>query len=108
MIKAELWQTFRELCLWVEALCLHEWCLFSERVIQPDGRSRAERGQVYTLLTDRPDNRRPLSWERNQVDLLLLEGYQFNCPWTHKPIKAGIKYDLDHLLPVAIYPLNEL
>ena len=38
------------------------------------------RGDVYTLLTDRPDNRRPLDWERNQIDLLMMEGRVFECP----------------------------
>jgi len=38
------------------------------------------RGDVYTLLTDAPDNRRPLNWERHPVDLLTLEGRVFECP----------------------------
>jgi hypothetical protein len=66
------------------------------------------RGMVYAFLTARPDNRRPLSWERNQVDLLLMEGYEFHCPWTQKRIRVGIPYDLDHIVPVAIRPINEL
>lgn len=30
VVRADLWRTFRELSLWVEALCIHEWCLFTE------------------------------------------------------------------------------
>jgi predicted house-cleaning noncanonical NTP pyrophosphatase (MazG superfamily) len=60
------------------------------------------------LLTDRPDNRRPLDWERNQVDLLMMEGRVFECPWTGKSLRRAIDYDLDHLLPVSVYPINEL
>ena len=66
------------------------------------------RGDVYTLLTDRPDNRRPLDWERNQIDLLLMEGHVFECPWTGRSLRRPIDYDLDHLLPVSVYPINEL
>jgi hypothetical protein len=66
------------------------------------------RGDVYTLLTDRPDNRRPVDWERNRVDLLLMEGRVFECPWTGKSLRRPIDYDLDHLLPVSVYPINEL
>ncbi len=103
VIRADLWQTFQEMSLWVEALCIHEWCLFTEKVQQ-----EAERGTIYRLLTDRPDNRRPLTWERHQVDLLLMEGRAFICPWTEKRVIYGIQYDLDHLLPVSLYPINEL
>ncbi|HEY9660878.1 MAG TPA: HNH endonuclease domain-containing protein [Allocoleopsis sp.] len=106
VISAELWQTFQAMSLWVEALCIHEWCLFTERVSQ--SQQPVSRGAIYTLLTDRPDNRRPLSWESNQIDILLLEGEEFRCPWTAKRIVDGVAYDLDHLLPLSVYPINEL
>jgi hypothetical protein len=104
VIKASLWQTFQVMSLWVEALCIHEWCLFTERVTQ----QFADRGMVYSLLTARPDNRRPLTWEINNIDLLLMEGNEFVCPWTAKRIVQGVDYDLDHLLPLAVFPINEL
>jgi hypothetical protein len=104
VIKASLWQTFQVMSLWVEALCIHEWCLFTERMTQ----QFADRGTVYSLLTARPDNRRPLTWETNNIDLLLMEGNEFVCPWTAKRIVNGVDYDLDHLLPLAVFPINEL
>lgn len=107
VIRADLWRTFQELSLWIEALCIHEWCLFTERVEQENNET-ADRGDIYRLLTDRPDNRRPLTYERNHVDLLLMEGIEFICPWTETRITHGIQYDLDHLLPVSLYPINEL
>jgi hypothetical protein len=105
VLSADLWQTFQAMSLWVEALCIHEWCLFTERIEQEQP---ASRGDIYTLLTARPDNRRPLTWESNQIDLLLLEGEEFICPWTDKRIVSGTDYDIDHLLPVSVYPINEL
>ncbi|MGI4823659.1 MAG: HNH endonuclease domain-containing protein [Janthinobacterium lividum] len=107
VVAAPLWQAFHRLSLYVEALCIHEWCLFTESVTQ-DAATPATRGHVYTLLTARPDNRRPLSWERNQVDILLHEHVTFTCPWTQKIITQATPYDLDHLLPLSIYPINEL
>jgi hypothetical protein len=104
IIPLPLWATFRNLSLWVEALCIHEWSLYTERLKQ-EGMNR---GTVYSLLTDRPDNRRPLSWERNQIDILLMEGTRFICPWSKKEIWHGRPYDLDHLLPLSVYPTNEL
>src|SRR6185436_13861893 len=79
VVRAELWAAFRDLAIWIEALCIHEWCLFTERVARAAGQA-IDRGQIYVLLTDRPGNRRPLTWERNRVDLLLLEGRAFTCP----------------------------
>jgi hypothetical protein len=107
IIPADLWQTFQKMSLWIEALCIHEWCLFSETVEQEDGQG-ADRGLIYRLLTDRPDKRISLTWEHNHINLLLMEGKEFVCPWTETLIVQGIQYDLDHLLPVSLYPINEL
>jgi len=107
VVGRELWDGFLDLSLWVEALSIHEWSLFTESVAQLSG-TVVRRGDVYTLLTDRPDNRRPLDWERNQIDLLLMEGRVFACPWTGKSLRRPIDYDLDHLLPVSVYAINGL
>ncbi|SDY56793.1 HNH endonuclease domain-containing protein [Hymenobacter psychrophilus] len=107
VVPATLWEAFQRLSLYVEALCLHEWSLFTETVTQPADQL-VTRGQVYTLLTTRPDNRRPLTWERNQVDILLHENVRFTCPWTQKSLTKPEHYDLDHLLPLSLYPVNEL
>ncbi|KUG09115.1 HNH endonuclease domain-containing protein [Solirubrum puertoriconensis] len=107
VVAANLWAGFHRLSLYIEALSIHEWCLFTEGVAQRDEYSPS-RGDIYSLLTARPDNRRPLSWERNEVDILLHEQVPFTCPWTRKPIRTSRDYDLDHLLPLAVYPVNEL
>lgn len=101
VVDAELWMSFIDLSLWIEALCIHEWSLFTEQI------SGLKRGDVYTLLTDRPGNRRPLTWERNQVEILMMEGHTFECPWTGKKLNPQT-YDMDHLLPLSAYPINEL
>ena len=107
VINSALWESFRDMSLWIEALSIHEWCLFSERVTQQLGK-RIERGLVYSLLTSRPDNRRPLTWERNQIEVLMIEGVDFVCPWTRKTLSQAVSFDIDHLLPLAVYPTNEL
>lgn len=103
LVKADLWSAFQELSLWIEALCIHEWSLFTESVPA----STTDRGETYRLLTSRPDNRRPLTWERNQIELLMLEGKSFVCPWTGKQLTPR-KYAVDHIIPIAVYPTNEL
>ncbi len=103
LVRADLWSAFRELSLWIEALCVHEWSLFTEGLAS----SGADRGRAYFLLTSRPDNRKPLSWERNQIELLMLEGKTFVCPWTGKNL-AVRNYAIDHIIPVSVYPTNEL
>lgn len=103
LIESSLWAAFQELSLWIEALCIHEWSLFTESL----SLSVADRGETYRLLTSRPDNRRPLTWERNQIELLMLEGETFVCPWTGKQLTPR-KYAVDHIIPIAVYPTNEL
>ena len=103
LIESSLWAAFQELSLWIEALCIHEWSLFTESLTL----SAADRGETYRLLTSRPDNRRPLTWERNQIELLMLEGETFICPWTGKQL-APRKYGVDHTIPITVYPTNEL
>jgi hypothetical protein len=39
LISIELWDGFLDLSLWVEALSIHEWSLFTESVVQPGGSS---------------------------------------------------------------------
>ena len=101
VVLPDLWRAFHDVSLWVEALCIHEWSQFTERV------SDTARGEAYALLTERPDNRLPCDWERNQVDLLMLEGAVFACPWTGARLTRG-RFDLDHIVPVSVYPFHEL
>ena len=56
VVEMDLWRTFIDLSLWIEALCIHEWCLFSETVKQLD--QPVQRGVIYNLLTARPDTLR--------------------------------------------------
>ncbi|GGL11325.1 HNH endonuclease [Deinococcus radiotolerans] len=104
VVPAGLWSALHDLSLWVDALCLHEWSLFVERVEQTP---RVTRGEVFTLLTAAPETRIPLTWERHQVRLLLLDGLPFTCPWTARPLGPDA-FDLDHLIPVATHPISEL
>ena len=100
-----IWNDLRDLSLWVEALCLHEWSLTTERF---DG--GVDRGSAYKLLTahqELSEARLPTTWERNRIDLLFLEGFEFICPWTSKRL-AKASYHLDHVVPVSVYPLHEL
>jgi hypothetical protein len=32
----------------------------------------------------------------------------FACPWTGKTLRGPTDYDLDHLMPVSVYPINEM
>ena len=105
LVTADLWRSFCRMAHWIEALCIHEWCLFTES-LRPD--SHYDRGSIFRLITTRPENRRPMTWERHQIDLLLMEGVEFTCPWTEIPIRQSSDYDVDHLIPIAIYPTNEL
>ena len=106
VVTNDLWRLFADLSLWIEALCIHEWCLFTENNTRNDAKP-IDRGAVYRLLTDRPDNRRPLTWERNQIDLLMMEGNDFHCPWTERLLKPG-EYAVDHIIPIAVMPINEM
>ncbi|MFT2722215.1 hypothetical protein ACMT4L_19690 [Deinococcus sp. A31D244] len=102
VVPAVLWQALLDLSLWVEALCLQQWSLFVEGVEQTP---RVTRGEVFTLLTETPEARVPLTWERNQVRLLMLEGRPFTCPWTARPLSMET-FDLDHLIPVSVHPFT--
>ena len=107
VVPIAMWEAFRKLSLWVEALCIHEWSLFIEGVDQMD-RGHVRRGDVFELLTARPDNRVPLSWERNRILILMQEGVTFRCVWTKRELGIKDEYALDHLIPVSIYPMNEM
>ncbi len=103
-VPASLWRTFQTLPLWIEALCVHEWSLFVERVAQDPPVSR---GEVFARLSASPEARTPLTWERHQVRLLMLEGHDFFCPWTGHAL-SPTRFDLDHIIPVSVHPIGEL
>lgn len=105
VVSDEMWESFKFYSLYIEALCLHEWAIFVENA-DLNG-SGADRGKVYFALTDRPDSRRPLQWERNQFELMLMEGHDLRCFWTNKKLTAE-NYDVDHIIPVTTFPINEL
>lgn len=107
VVPIAIWEAFQHLSLWVEALCIQEWSLFVQTINQQD-REPVGSGEVFELLTQRPDNRVPLTWERNRILILLEEGVTFTCAWSQRRISRGDAYDLDHLVPVSVYPMNEL
>jgi len=104
VIPLPMWEGFKTFSLWIEALCIHEWSLFIETVRQ-EART-VTRGEVYQMVTDRPDSRRPLTWERNQVELLMLEGHQVTCMWTGRTLNNQ-PFDMDHIIPISLFPINE-
>lgn len=107
VVPLQMWESFRELSLWIEALSIHEWSLFIEGVDQIN-RGSISRGEVFQLLTARPNNRVPLDWERNRIFILMQEGIRFRCVWTKREIGIHDEYALDHLVPVSVYPMNEM
>jgi hypothetical protein len=108
VVSTQLWAIFKDISLWVEALCIQQWAIFCEAVNKSKNTGKkVSRGAIFELLTDKSEGRKSLSWERNNINILILEGGQFICPWTEKIIKTT-KYDLDHLIPVSAYPINEL
>lgn len=105
IVSDDMWEGFKFYSIFIDALCIHEWSLFTENTTQEV--KGVDRGSVYQALTDRPDSRRPLTWERNHIDLLLMDGEQLSCFWTDKPLRMGF-YDIDHIIPISTYPINEL
>lgn len=37
-----------------------------------------------------------------------MEGHEFLCPWTLRHFTKPGTYQLDHIVPLVIYPINEL
>lgn len=105
VVHAELWEAFQELSLWIESLCIYEWCLFTESIKQPSG-EHLERGTIFQMLTVRPVERR-LLWERQPIIHLMQGGCNFICPWTGHLLQPD-SFELDHIVPIAVYPVNEL
>ena len=102
LVQPSLWNAFRDVSLWVEALAIHEWSLFTARV------GDVPRGEAYERLTERPDGvRLPVTWERNEVVVQMLEGRMYRCPWSGKRLSPD-RFQLDHIVPVSIHPFHEL
>ncbi|WP_051963202.1 HNH endonuclease [Deinococcus misasensis] len=101
-VPAEIWSELQENSVLIGALTLQEWAKFVG-----DLRSEpSSTGDAFNLLTLTPTERTSLSYERNQLRVLMLEGMLTRCPWSRKPLKPD-DFDVDHLIPVSILPINE-
>ncbi|GGJ35601.1 hypothetical protein [Deinococcus roseus] len=101
-VPAEIWQELQENSLLIESLTLQEWARFVGDVRQEP----CSRGEAFELLTLAPSERTSLSYERNQLRILMLEGLLTECPWSRKPLRPH-DFDVDHLIPISILPINE-
>lgn len=107
VIPQDMWTAFQNLSLWIEALSIHQWALFINDVQQLT-RSQVNAGQVFQLLISRPDNRVPLDWERNRFIAVMGQNVRFQCPWSKAIISVDSAFEVDHLIPVSVYPFNEI
>ena len=52
--------SFQDFSLWGKALCIHKWCLLTERASRKRHAPK-DHGEIHRLHTARPANRRPLT-----------------------------------------------
>ena len=107
VVPQHMWESFQHLSLWIEALSIHQWALFIEDVQQLT-RPHVNAGNVFQLMISRPDNRVPLEWERNRFIAIMGQNITFQCPWSKELITTDSTFEVDHLIPVSVYPFNEI
>ncbi|GEM49183.1 HNH endonuclease domain-containing protein [Deinococcus cellulosilyticus] len=101
-VPAEIWSELQENSILIGALTLQEWAKFVGEMRQEP----CTTGDAFNLLMVTPSERTSLSYERNQLRVLMLEGLLDRCPWSRKPLKPD-DFDVDHLIPMSILPINE-
>jgi 5-methylcytosine-specific restriction endonuclease McrA len=104
LLSAEMWVAFRRLSVWVEARSVYEWAMFLQNL---ESNEHLSRGDAFDYLTQRPEKREGLTWERDRVLELFDRVERLECPWTGRNILHQ-PFQLDHLIPIAVYPMNEM
>lgn len=100
VVPRNLWQSMAFYSCWIEPVVLNEWAAIMQRY-------NPERS-TYVLLSH-------LGWlnaerstiaTRQKIDFLLQENQPINCVWSGS--KINTKYAVDHCLPFARWPNNDL
>ncbi len=100
-IPVKIWDLMTQYACWIEPVCLSEWV----NVMKDFQNNRSVLPQTLNNLLNWSDPARSTQEVRRRVEMLKKPG-NVDCVWSRKGL--GDHYEIDHCLPFARWPNNDL
>ena len=101
-IPGALWQTLGQYACWLEPTILNEWAAL-QRQWNP-GHPMAGQQNVFAW----EDSARDTSLPTQRARALLAAAYPLRCAWSHKQLREGRPFEIDHAFPWSRWANNDL
>ncbi|WP_270937874.1 methyltransferase domain-containing protein [Falsiroseomonas oryzae] len=104
-VPLHVWHALRRMAAWIEPMLLAEWVRQSRDFASRAGRPLAADAVLDALRWLEPE--RDTGLVRDLVAARLQRGEKVSCVWTGLPLR-GRAVEVDHCLPWAAWPCNDL
>jgi protein-L-isoaspartate O-methyltransferase len=100
-----IWDAMTQFSVWIEPALLNEWVSEMEKYSANESKAFTRQDYFDALRWDNPQ--RNTTKVRQRIDALLTQ-QQVNCVWSGKNLNRAGHYAVDHAIPFARWPNNDL
>tara|TARA_R110002153_G_scaffold8690_1_gene36913 strand:- start:473 stop:2179 length:1707 start_codon:yes stop_codon:yes gene_type:complete len=100
-----IWDAMAQFSVWIEPALLNEWVSQMEKYSANESKAFTRQDYFEALRWDNPQ--RNTTKVRQRIDALLTQ-QQVNCVWSGKNLNRAGQYAVDHAIPFARWPNNDL
>lgn len=100
-----IWDAMAQFSVWIEPALLNEWVSQMEKYSANETQAFTRQDYFDALRWDNPQ--RNTTKVRQRIDALLAQ-QQVNCVWSGKNLNRAGQYAVDHAIPFARWPNNDL
>lgn len=104
-LPKSIWDAMAQFSVWIEPALLNEWVSQMEKYSANKAKSFSRQQYFEALRWDHPQ--RNTSKVRNRIETLLAQQH-VHCVWSGKRLKQSGQYAVDHAIPFARWPNNDL
>jgi SAM-dependent methyltransferase len=104
ILDESLWQCFKLFGSWIEPLIINQWVALMKSY--PLNQERKLSHEHYLASLAWIDDNQDTSYARKRAQQLRSDGYEIQSVWSGK--KLGDSYHMDHCVPFAHWPSNDL
>lgn len=104
-LPKSIWDAMAQFSVWIEPALLNEWVLQMEKYSENKTKAFSRQHYFEALRWDNPQ--RNTTKVRKRIDALLAQQPVY-CVWSGKRIHRSGQYAVDHAIPFARWPNNDL
>ncbi|WP_438863289.1 methyltransferase domain-containing protein [Neptunicella sp.] len=100
-----IWDAMAQFSVWIEPALLNEWVAQMEKYSENNAKAFTRQQYFEALRWDNPQ--RNTTKVRQRIDTLMAQ-QKVHCVWSGKRLKTAGQYAVDHAIPFARWPNNDL